>query len=664
MLVSSCLTPDFVFDQESASGDGDGDLGGSSGDGDASCTDGRKSGTETDEDCGGSCGPCAEDQRCELDEDCQSFKCSAGKCAAASCADRIQNGSEADIDCGGECEGCEPGQICIINDDCLAPPIGDPATSSCQEGSCVLTCAGGTADCNGRADDGCETNLNTDLNHCGACGSLCDPDHATAAKCQGGECLIDFDAGGCAGAWLDCNGDPEDGCETDTNDDTNNCGDCDAACSDNHGSPACDNGTCVSTCDLGYADCDDDVWSNGCEANTAASVATCGGCGPGNACPEGSSTESPFCDMGMCGLSDCPSGQGDCDGDTMCTDDLTDEASCGSCGNSCVATNATTSCEDQGSSVYACEISGCLDSGGADYEDCDGLYANGCETNVLVSKDDCGGCAPGTGTNCSALQGDSSKHINSITCADGDCVITGCSTGYSDCDSDSANGCEVHIATNPDRCGGCLPSDPKMGTGLDCSSQPNTTGQCINYSCEIDQCALSFGTGCPRNVTKNVDGSPSVAGQVEVTYNSTNLVVTVVATDADIRPHEGGESPWDADGIEIYIDVNNSKGTSFDTNDYQIIVPLGGAVAVSSPGGNPAGAINVNATYASSPYTVAVTIPWAALNTTVPSVGSVLGFDVGINDDDGGGTRDGQVMLFGTNQNFNNPSLWGTLRIN
>jgi hypothetical protein len=524
---------------------------------------------------------------------------------------------------------------------------------------------GGTDDCNGRADDGCETNLNTDLAHCGVCGDVCDPDHATAAKCQGGECLIDFDEGGCAGAWLDCNGMPDDGCEINTTEDVDNCGDCGAACSDSHGTPSCDTGTCVSNCDPGYADCDDDVWSNGCEANTLTSVTTCGGCDAENVCDEGSPTQSPFCDDGTCDLADCPSGFGDCDGDTVCSDDLTTQTNCGSCGNPCGVTNATTSCEDQGS-FYDCEITGCVDSGGAEYEDCDGTYDNGCETNVLSNPNDCGGCAPGPGTNCTALKNNSSLHINSINCSSGDCVITGCTTGYSDCDLNPTNGCESHIVDDPDRCGACLSTDPKGGSGVDCSAQPNTTGQCINYACEIDQCALSFGTGCERNLTRVIFGSTGTTGTFLVTYNATNLVVTATINDSNIYTTSDGGEPWDNDGIEIYIDLNNAKSGSFQSDDFQIRSTLG-TTSVSGLGAASWGAISVNQTYTvgMSPYTVVVTIPWAALNgASQPAQGTVIGFDLAINADNNSGPRDAQLMMFGSDQNFNNPSFWGTLRLN
>jgi hypothetical protein len=47
----------------------------------ASCSDGMKNGDETDLDCGGACGLCAEGKACEVADDCANGTCFAGTCA-------------------------------------------------------------------------------------------------------------------------------------------------------------------------------------------------------------------------------------------------------------------------------------------------------------------------------------------------------------------------------------------------------------------------------------------------------------------------------------------------------------------------------------------------------------------------------------------------------
>jgi hypothetical protein len=95
----------------------------------------------------------------------------------------------------------------------------------------------------------------------------CFPDHAIG-RCIEGECAIH----GCLDGRLDCNGDVEDGCEVDPDTDVDHCRECGVECTvAANGSPVCDRGTCAADCDAGYLDCDGDP-ENGCERATVAYV--------------------------------------------------------------------------------------------------------------------------------------------------------------------------------------------------------------------------------------------------------------------------------------------------------------------------------------------------------------------------------------------------------
>lgn len=72
--------------------------------------------------------------------------------------------------------------------------------------ACDGTCSG--KEC---CDDGC-VDLDGDVENCGACGHVCEFDQATRS-CEDGVCVM----GECQDGFLDCNGEPADGCElTDT----------------------------------------------------------------------------------------------------------------------------------------------------------------------------------------------------------------------------------------------------------------------------------------------------------------------------------------------------------------------------------------------------------------------------------------------------------------
>jgi hypothetical protein len=481
---------------------------------DPSCTDGEKNGDgpepETDLDCGGSeCKACDTDLRCILDRDCISNVCEAGGfCAEATCGDNTKNGTESAVDCGGpNCEErCEPGMECTSLQDCVQPPDEDPASTICESNQCALLCsAPGLNDCNQDAADGCETNINTDPSHCGACQAACDLPNVIDHKCEGGGCVIDFEAVGCALGFLDVNGDPDDGCEVNSNTDPQHCGAKNNVCSASNGVAGCYGGECTIACTPGFADCDLDAESNGCEVNTDTSILHCGVCD--NACTPGAG-ESAYCDTSQAtacqsircdGPTDCGNTLpcGACGSDGVCDDRLTDSNNCGGCGLSCSASNASTICEDLGGSIFTCAVDACVDSGGANYENCDATYANGCETDVLTDVEHCGACSSQGGTDCTALEDTPSLNISAIQCSAGGCQITGCVGTFADCDRNSLNGCEVDTGDAAARCGGCAPTDLNAAGGVDCTAQwSQAFGACENSACVWGGCSSSTWGDC------------------------------------------------------------------------------------------------------------------------------------------------------------------------
>ncbi|RJQ17577.1 hypothetical protein C4573_01205 [Candidatus Woesearchaeota archaeon] len=101
---------------------------------DASCNNGRKDGSETGIDCGGSCDSCPNNADCEQDADCDSGYCGQGICKLPLCTDVIKNGRESDVDCGGNCTQCAFGKLCYLNTDCQVGLI-------CRNNKCSYDCA-------------------------------------------------------------------------------------------------------------------------------------------------------------------------------------------------------------------------------------------------------------------------------------------------------------------------------------------------------------------------------------------------------------------------------------------------------------------------------------------------------------------------------------------
>ena len=128
-----------------------------------------------------------------------------------------------------------------------------------------------TDNCDGYTANGCEV-LNT-LSDCGACNTPCSFPHATAS-CSAGDCYIVS----CDEGWYNCDGDNQNGCESDLSD-TNNCGYCGNNCQNlyNVESTSCDGYCIIDSCNGGYEDCDG-YNQNGCETFLG-SVYNCGSCG-------------------------------------------------------------------------------------------------------------------------------------------------------------------------------------------------------------------------------------------------------------------------------------------------------------------------------------------------------------------------------------------------
>jgi len=271
------------------------------------------------------------------------------------------------------------------------------SVTRCIEGECKRICNGGKADCNGLPEDGCETTIDgADKNNCGGCGITC------ADICIDGSC-------GCRGGETYC---ADTGACKDLNADNANCGTCGHVCPSVPQPPpewgaarACIGGQCgqLGCLPLRF-DCNGDLAEedgDGCEVTGANDPNNCGGCG--NVCAPGQT-----CRGGTCL---CPAGSVLCSGLCVQVDD--DIANCGACGYRCIGEASATggpvlrgqpTCE-QGVCGYACA---------QNWGDCDGNIMTGCETNFLDDPLNCGGC----GVRCNGIEGQA--------CINGQCAMKPC----------------------------------------------------------------------------------------------------------------------------------------------------------------------------------------------------------------------------------------------
>ncbi|MDP3275777.1 MAG: hypothetical protein Q8Q09_11315 [Deltaproteobacteria bacterium] len=360
------------------------------------------------------CGRC--NSRCSLPNAtarCTTATCDIASCATgfANCDGDVSNGCETSVTSISNCGAC--GTVCSFAN----------ATPVCTAGACGLgTCLPGFADCDRNRANGCETQLNTTSN-CGACGMACS---GATPFCDAamGRC-----ASGCTAPAVRCGATCVDVASSSAN-----CGTCGNNCSYANASGTCASSVCtLGACGTGFGNCDGNA-ANGCETNLNTNAQYCGACGTRCAF----ANAAAGCVGGICSIGTCSAGFGNCDGNAAngCeTSTTTSTVHCGMCGRACSFANAAASC-----AAGTCVMGACA----AGFANCDGLAANGCETNLNTSATSCGAC----GTRCSFANA-------SASCAAGVCSIGACNVGFGNCDGLATNGCEMDVTSSRLHCGRC-----------------------------------------------------------------------------------------------------------------------------------------------------------------------------------------------------------------
>ncbi len=118
------------------------------------------------------------------------------------------------------------------------------------------------------------------------------------------------------------------------------------------------------------------------------------------------------------------------------------------------------------------------------YTDCNRQPSDGCEVRTGNDVNNCGRC----GARCPV------PAHTTVGCASGMCIPTACAAGYGDCDGDPANGCEADLATDALHCGAC---------GQTCTRLNVAGAACAVGRCVITRCAAGWGdcdrTGAPSD---------------------------------------------------------------------------------------------------------------------------------------------------------------------
>jgi hypothetical protein len=126
----------------------------------------------------------------------------------------------------------------------------------------------------------------------------------------------------------------------------------------------------------------------------------------------------------------------------------------------CPTPHAVALCANQ-----ECAVDKCVGT----WRDCDGEQINGCESDLTVDPQNCGGC----GIKC-VLPGASIG-----VCVAGECSLGPCLSSQGNCDGVDVNGCESSTSIDPQNCGKCA---VKCATGLGCDEGTcHACGREFNY---------------------------------------------------------------------------------------------------------------------------------------------------------------------------------------
>lgn len=165
-----------------------------------------------------------------------------------------------------------------------------------------------------------------------------------------------------------------------------------------------------------------------------------------------------------------------------------------------------------------------------------------------------------------------------------------------------------------------------------------------------------------KNLSGTVTNSADLSGSAKFLWDNTYLYV--FANIIDNTKTNDSPNTYEDDGVEIYLDINNDKATTYGANDVQYTFAWDDGTTVGSlPAARPTTGITYSAVNTVDGYIVEASIPWSTVQGT-PTANQLLGLDFMINDDDNGGARDKKISWNAvTDDAWQNPSLFGTAKL-
>jgi hypothetical protein len=223
------------------------------------------------------------------------------------------------------------------------------------------------------------------------------------------------------------------------------------------------------------------------------------------------------------------------------------------------------------------------------------------------------------------------------------------------------NGAQIHVVVTNEH--GSAVSEKATLTVADfdgvrimrAAASPAIDGQVDNAWQQADSYAPSVSlVGDP--------GADDLSASARFLWDSQKLYALFEITDDGKHGGVGGEQNYQNDGVELYIDADNSKSSSYGSNDFQYRF-IWNETQVHETKHAAIQDVLFWQSDTDNGYVMEVAIPWTSLGASAPAAGELLGLDVHVNDNDGNG-REGKIALFAhTDDAWRDPSLFGDARL-
>jgi hypothetical protein len=170
-------------------------------------------------------------------------------------------------------------------------------------------------------------------------------------------------------------------------------------------------------------------------------------------------------------------------------------------------------------------------------------------------------------------------------------------------------------------------------------------------------------TAFPLNFLPDAAKVPAATATVRGLWDDQNLYLLIEATDADVQSSAG--RAWSGDGVEVFLDLRNSKTAKYGPEHYQFYCGFTGGARPEYAGGSSSARLAFSKLRGKSRKTGGgwvqeLAIPWSEL---APRKGGYLGLDVVLIDRGAAGDSLKRTLADSKGQGWQNPTVFGTAKL-